>query len=222
MNPFPRISILLVSLALAAGAAACDKKKEGDGGGSASSASSERDKVPEHREGQMYWLGKELGLAAVGYANGASQRTVDDAFKMAATIADVTLETKLEPLPARTGEFAEDGATALHYLLQGPGRTIGEKVNAEMGEAPGAAYELALKLSMLGILYTGDPEDQMADTMAEVFERLSARAKLPPEVLAPLITKLKARAPIPEVMDLAIKAHKDVPAALEATYGKKS
>jgi hypothetical protein len=95
-------------------------------------------------------------------------------------------------------------------------------VDADLGEASGASYELAVKLTMLGILYTDDPSDTMADTLADVLGNLGNQAQLPPDVLQPLIAKMKARAPTDEVMDLAIGLHKSIPAAIAKVHGKPS
>lgn len=209
------VTLALLTTFAVASTTGCDKK---DKAGSQEG----RDKVPETREGQSFMLGQELALAAIGQANGARPATVADSFHNASVMADILLEMTLDPLPRPTGEFAEDGAAILHYLLDGPGRAVGEKVHADFGESSGAAYELAVKLTMLGILYTDDPADTMADSLAEVLGKLGAQAKLPPEVLEPLITKMKARAPTSEVMDLAIGLHKTIPVAIEKVYGKPS
>jgi hypothetical protein len=209
------ITLALLTTFAVASTTGCDKK---DKAGSQEG----RSKVPETREGQSFMLGQEIALAAIGQANGAKPATVSDSFHNASVMADILLEMKLDPLPKPTGDFAEDGAASLHYLLDGPGRAVGEKVHADFGESSGAAYELAVKLTMLGILYTDDPADTMADSLAEVLGRLGTTAKLPPEVLEPLITKMKARAPTSEVMDLAIGLHKTIPVAIEKVYGKPS
>jgi hypothetical protein len=207
------IALALLASFAAASTTGCDKK---DKAGSQEG----RNKIPETREGQSFLLGQELALAAVGQANGAKPATVADSFHKASVMADILLEMKLDPLPAPTGEFASDGADVMHYLLDGPGRAVGAKIHADFGESSGAAYELAVKLTMLALLYIDDPADPMPDTLAEVLGRLGAQAKLPPEVLAPLIAKLKARAPTSEVMDLAIGLHKSIPAAIEKVYGQ--
>lgn len=209
------IALALLATFAAASTTGCDKK---DKAGSREG----RNRVPETREGQSFMLGQELALAAVGQANGAKPSTVADSFHNATVMADILLSMKLDPLPKPTGEFASDGAEMLHYLLDGPGRAVGEKIHADFGESSGAAYELAVKLTMLGILYIDDPADPMPDTLAEVIGKLGAKAKLPPEVLEPLIAKMKARAPTSEVMDLAIGLHKSIPAAIAKVYDKPS
>jgi hypothetical protein len=217
----PARLVLLVVAVLAA--VACSSKKEGDG---KPGTSENRDGmgaktggVPTSREGQMYLLGQKLSQAAM--VNGRAEAgVVARTFKAASTVADITLKTPLEPLPAPTGKGAEDGAAGMQYLLKGQGKALGEKIKTEFGEAAAATYELAVKINMLPSLYIDDPKDTMADTMAEVFGRLATRAKLPPTAMGPLIAKLEARAPMAEVTDMALDLNKSLPIAIAEIYEK--
>ncbi len=220
-----RLVLVLISLLTIA---ACDKKKEGDSASSTGGKAAVAEKgelgaktggVPTSREGQMYLLGQKLSQAAM--VNGrAEAAVVARTFKAASTIADITLKAQLEPLPTPTGKGAEDGAAGMHYLLKGQGTELGKKIKAEFGEAAAATYELAVKVNMLPSLYIDDPKDTMGDTMAEVFGRLATRAKLPDTAMGPLIAKLKARAPMGEVTDMALDLNKSLPVAIAAVYEK--
>ncbi|MBA3392874.1 MAG: hypothetical protein H0T89_09530 [Deltaproteobacteria bacterium] len=222
--------VLMVSLLVAS---ACGKKKE-DGDGKAKTAEragsdgvaakseglgAKSGGVPTSREGQMYLLGQKLAQAAM--VNGrAAPDVVARTFKSANTISDITLKQQLAPLPAVTGNRAEDGAAGMGYLLNGQGKELGAKIKTDFGEASAATYELAVKINMLPMLYIDDPKDTMGDTMAEVFGRLATRANLPETALGPIIAKLKARAPIAEVTDMALDLNKTLPVAIAAVYEK--
>jgi hypothetical protein len=220
------ITVLLVLLAVA-----CSKDKDKDNDKGATSVGASRaggeDKplgakaggVPTSREGQMYLLGQKLSQATM--VNGrAAPDVVARTFKAANTVADITLKTKLQPLPALTGDQAKDGAAGMHYLLKEQGAELGKKIRADFGEASAATYELAVKINMLPSLYIDDPKDKMGDTMAEVFDRLAKRAKLPDTAMGPIIAKLKARAPMNEVTDMALDLNKSLPIVIAGIYEK--
>ena len=203
--------VLLVLFAVACGK---DKDNGGDKGMGAKTGG-----IPTSREGQMYLLGQKLSQAAM--VNGrAAPDLVARTFKAAGTVADITLQTKLSPLPEVTGDRAKDGAAGMHYLLNGQGKELGEKIAADFGETSVAAYELAVKVNMLPMLYIDDPKDKMGDTMAEVFARLATKAKLPDSAMGPIIAKMKARAPMDEVTDMALDLNKSLPVAIAMVYEK--
>jgi hypothetical protein len=212
-------SIVFLVVALLA-ATACSKK-DGDGKTNSSDKGigAKTGGVPSSREGQMYLLGQKLSQAAM--VNGrAEPAVVGRTFKAAETIADITLKTPLVPLPVPTGKGAEDGAAGMHYLLQEQGKALGEKIKTEFGETAVSTYELAVKINMLPSLYIDDPKDSMGDTMADVFGRLATRAKLPDSAIGPLIAKLKARAPMDEVTDMALALNKSLPVVIAGIYEK--
>lgn len=175
--------------------------------------------VPTSREGQMYLLGQKLAQAAM--VNGrAAPDVVARTFKAASTVADITLKTKLAPLPPVSGDKPKDTAAGMHYLLGGQGKELGQQISREFGDASAATYELAVKINMLPMLYIDDPKDKMADTMVGVFERLATSAKLPDSALGPIIAKMKARAPMNEVTDMALDLNKSLPVAIAQIYEK--
>ena len=210
------IMVLLVLLAVACGK---DDKAKSGGGGDDKGIGAKTGGVPTSREGQMYLLGQKLSQAAM--VNGrAAPDVVARTFKAAGTVADITLKTKLAPLPEVTGDRAKDGAAGMHYLLNGQGKELGQQIAADFGEASAATYELAVKINMLPMLYIDDPKDSMGDTMADVFGRLATKAKLPESAMGPIIAKLKARAPMNEVTDMALDLNKSLPVAIATVYEK--
>jgi len=208
------IAVLLASLVCSVGC----KKSHGSDADSKSALGAKHGGTPTSREGQMYMLGMKLAQAAM--VNGRTDDAlVERTFHAASVIADITLKEKLEPLPAATHKSAEDGAAGLHYLLDTEGKKLGREIETQFGSTASATYELALKINMLPTLYIDDPKDKMADTMAEVFTRLGTTTKLDKE-LAPLIAKLKARAPMDAVDDMALDLNKTLPVAIAAIYEK--
>ena len=141
-------------------------------------------------------------------------------FETAGTVARITLSTTLAPLPEVSGDRAKDTAAGMHYLLNGQGKELGTKIATQMGDASVATYELAVKINMLPMLYIDDPKDTMGDTMADVFGRLATKAKLPESALGPIIAKLRARAPMKEVTDMALDLNKSLPLAIAQVYEK--
>jgi hypothetical protein len=209
------ITVLLVLLAVACGK---DKDKD-DGSGDDKPLGAKAGGIPTSREGQMYLLGQKLSQAAM--VNGrAAPDVVARTFKAANTVADITLHTKLQPLPALSGDKAKDGAAGMHYLLKEQGAELGRKISTDFGESSAATYELAIKINMLPMLYIDDPKDTMGDTMAEVFGRLSKRANLPDTAMGPIIAKLKVRAPMNEVTDMALELNKSLPIAIAEVHEK--
>lgn len=198
---------------------ACGSKDDATGKRGDKGVGAEHGGIPTSREGQMYLLGQKLSQAAM--ING---RTTPDvvarAFNAASTIADVTLRTKLAPLPTPTGDGAKDGAAGIDYLLNGPGKELGSKIATDFGATSAATYELAVKINMLPMLYVDDPQDAMGDTMAGVFGRLASAAKLPESAMGPLIAKLQARAPIKDVIDMALALNESLPVAIAKIYEK--
>jgi len=214
---------IVIVLLLSVLAFACGKDKDKDGGGAGGGddkgMGAKTGGIPTSREGQMYMLGQKLSQAAM--VNGrAAPDVVARTFKAASTIADITLKAKLAPLPPVTGDKAGDGASNMHYLLKEQGAELGKQIKADFGEAAAATYELAVKINMLPMLYIDDPKDTMGDTMAEVFGRLATRAKLPESAMGPIIAKLKARAPMNEVTDMALDLNKSLPIAIATIYEK--
>jgi hypothetical protein len=208
------IAVLLASLVCFSGC----KKSHSPEGDSKSELGAKHGGTPTSREGEMYMLGMKLAQAAM--VNGRTDADlVDRTFHAAQVIADITLKEKLEPLPAPTHKSAEDGAAGLHYLLDGEGKTLARAIDTQFGATASATYELALKINMLPTLYVDDPKDTMADTMADVFTRLGHTAKLDKE-LAPLVDKLKARAPMNDVDDTALDLNKLLPVAIATLYEK--
>ena len=208
------IAVLLACLVSVAGC----KKSHGGDADSKSELGAKQGGTPTSREGQMYMLGMKLAQAAM--VNGrVDADVVDRTFHAASVIADITLKVKLEPLPAATHKSATDGAAGLHYLLDGQGKALARDIETQFGPTASATYELALKINMLPTLYIDDPKDTMADTMAEVLTRLGKSTKLDAE-LAPLIGKVKARAPIGDVDDTALALNKSLPVAIATLYEK--
>ena len=174
--------------------------------------------IPTSREGQMYMLGMKLSQAAM--INGRTDADlVDRTFHAASVIADITLKVKINPLPTVTHESAHDTAAGMHYLLDEDGKTLAKEIDKQFGPTAAAAFELGVKINMLPSLYIDDPKDKMGDTLADVLTKLGAETKLDSAV-APLVGKIKARAPMKEVDDLALGMNESLPIAIAMIYEK--
>jgi hypothetical protein len=214
-----RKSWVVLFLLLSMLAFACGKDKDKGRGGSDSKMGAKNGGIPTSGEGQMYLFGQKLAQAAM--VNGrAAPDLVARTFDSAKTMADIFLQTKLSPLPTVSGDRAKDGAEGMHYLLGGQGKELGPMIEEKYGSTGIAAYELAIKVNMLPMLYIDDPADKMADTMIDVFTRLGQKLKLPDTALGPIIAKMKARAPMKEVIDMALDLNKSLPVAIANIYEK--
>jgi hypothetical protein len=199
--------------------AGCKKHDGGDhGAAKTTELGAKNGGIPTSREGQMYMLGMKLSQAAM--INGRTDvDLVQRTFHAASVIADVTLKTKIAPLPAVTHDAASDTAAGMHYLLDEDGKLLAKEIDKQFGPTASASFELAMKINMLPSLYIDDPTDKMGDTMASVLTRLAAETKLDAAV-APLVGKIKARAPMKEVDDLALGMNESLPIAIATIYEK--
>jgi hypothetical protein len=209
----------LVAVLAMAALGACGKKKGSDADQpSESDLGATHGGVPTSREGQMFALGQKLAQAAM--ANGrAESGVVERTFHAAETIADITLHEHLDPLPVPTSDHAKTTAEGLHYVLAGEGKVLGKKIASDFGPTSSATFELGAKLNLLPMLYVDDPKDTMADTMVKTLGELATSAQLQNE-LAPLLTKLKARAPMNEVVDMVFSLDDKLPVAIAERYEK--
>lgn len=203
------IRVLILALLLVT---ACKKKEEAPPLGAKSGG------VPTSREGQMFLLGVKLSQAAL--VNGRTDpAVVDRTFHAASKIAEITLHRNLTPLPPPTGKRANDGAEALHYLLDSEGKAIARQAGQDFGKTAESAFELAIKLNMVTQLYSGDPEDSLAATLATTIARLATEVQVDAE-LAPLLAKMKAHTSSDQITDLVLDLDKTLPLAIAKRYEK--
>ena len=217
---------VVIAIATLAAVGACGKDKKDKGGSSAKAGEDDspglgaaKGGTPTSREGQAFLLGVKVSQAAM--ANGrADADVVGRTFATAETVARIILETQLPPLPKPTGDRAEDGAAGLHYLMDTVGKSIGSKIEAELGADAAATFELAVKMNMLPVLYVGGPDDDMAKTLMEVLQDRAGRTKIPASALEPLITKMKAGAPHDEIVDLVFDLNDSLAVEIGKAYEK--
>src|SRR6476620_314712 len=101
---------------------------------------------------QSWTLGSKLGLAGALQAQGGDQGLIDRQFA-AASAAGSSLGIKLPPLPAASGTRVDRTAVALTYLLRQTGEPIGEILARSYGTEHAATFEVALKSSILLMMY---------------------------------------------------------------------
>jgi hypothetical protein len=214
------VVIAIAALAVVGG---CGKDKGKDKGGSSAKAGeglgAAKGGTPTSREGQAFLLGVKISQAAM--ANGrADADVVGRTYDTANTVSKIILETTLPPLPKPTGDRAEDGAAGLHYLMDTVGKSIGGKIETDLGPEAAATFELAVKMNMLPVLYVGGPDDDMAKTLMEVLQDRAGRTKIPASALEPLVSKMKAGAPHGEIVDLVFDLNDSLAVEIGKAYEK--
>jgi hypothetical protein len=162
------------------------------------------------RQLNIWLMGWKLGLATLGQTRGAAPDVVERMFEESRA-RSAALNVRLPALPEATSDSASDTARAIHYLLNQAGESVGKQLTRLYGPGASALFELAIKSSLALLLYA--PDDDMGQTLAEVIDRSGRQAGLPATIYAPLVKKMRARAPYPEVkamigeLDDRITAH---------------
>jgi hypothetical protein len=162
------------------------------------------------RQLNIWLIGWKLGLATLGQTRGAAPDLVERMFEESRA-RSAALNVRLPALPEATSNSATDTARAIHYLLNEAGESVGKQLTRLYGPGASALFELAIKSSLALLLYA--PDDDMGQTLADVIDRSGRQAGLPATIYAPLVKKMRARAPYPEVkamiggLDDGITAH---------------
>jgi hypothetical protein len=112
-----------------------------------------------------FLLGQRLGMGVLAAAQGV------DTNEIVARAREIAggLGAKVPEPPIFGGDRAENGADAIHYLLDTAGKPVWQQLSKKHGEKVGALFELGLKLQMLRLLH-GDAE--MAAGLVESCRRL--------------------------------------------------
>ncbi|MCC6747697.1 MAG: hypothetical protein IT371_08575 [Deltaproteobacteria bacterium] len=158
-----------------------------------------------------YSLGRNLGLAAVGHAQGAPEGAVTNIFKKAEILAKA-LGTSVPPLPPKTGVRAKDSAAVLRYLLKQAGAPIHGHLKAAHGAKAAALFELANKANLLAMIYV--PGDSLGVSASKGIANAATKAGVPAALWTSLVVKVQTKAPYPQVKDAVFALHKAVEAHL--------
>jgi hypothetical protein len=100
-----------------------------------------------------------------------------------------------------------EGKRAMEYLL-GQGQVIGPHLATTFGDDHNALFEAALKSNILLVRY--QPGAPIAKLLAAGISQASERAKLPPELVEPVLKLVEAGAPVKEVRDAVFDLHAHV------------
>ncbi|MGE3637643.1 MAG: hypothetical protein AB7G28_03735 [Pirellulales bacterium] len=153
-------------------------------------------------------LGSTLSLAALANDRAASADKVTGWFDTARQQA-AALGTKVADLPPRPAadQIDMEGKRAMEYLFD-QGKVIGPYLGATFGDDHNALFELALKSNILLVRY--QPDAPIGKLLAAALSQASERAKLPPELVRPVLAAVEANAPVKEVRDAVFDMHANV------------
>lgn len=150
-------------------------------------------------------LGNKLSLAGVLYE--AQGITHDESLSVAKPLA-IMFGAEVPAFPAKTGNASSDGAAILAYLLNGPGKKIGEKIREKHDQDHSDLYEMALKSNILLMLY--GPGDSLGKATAKSITKAGERSKLPKPCWQGLIVKIDIEAPYDDVKEEIFDMQKNV------------
>lgn len=146
------------------------------------------------------WLaGEKVSFAVLGRLYGADAAAVDRLFKEARGRAAV-FNVQLPSLPDVYSKKPSDMARALHYLMNEVGGQVSDDIRSRLGERYAAMFELAVKSSIALVMYGPETgEGDLTPALVSAIERTATTARLPPDTWRPLLQKMNARRPYPEI-----------------------
>lgn len=153
-------------------------------------------------------LGSTLSLAALANDRAASEDKVTRWFNTARQQAEV-LGTTVADLPPRPADDRVDmeGTRAMEYLFS-QGQVIGPHLAQSLGDDHNALFEVALKSNILLVRY--QPDAPVSKLLSAAISQASERAKLPPELVQPVLQAVEAQAPVKNVRDAVFDMHERV------------
>jgi len=153
---------------------------------------------------QAWAVGEKLSKAALEYARGAKQSTVNDMLADARALAG-SMSVTIEPFPAKSPELS---ARLRDYLLRGGDWRIAAQLEKNFSHSHAALYEVAVMANLL--LLANSNQDSL---VAEIVKR-SREAELPAAIWQPA-ADLAAQGRSGEVLERAVKKmHNDAIAFL--------
>lgn len=164
---------------------------------------------PARSTRRVAWsLGSNLSIAALANDRGAPADRVAAWYDTARQQAKL-FEVELAPLPPRPAANAIDpqSTRAMDYLFA-EGQTIGGELATQCGDDHAALFELALKSNLLLVRY--EPGAPIVKSLSAAVSPAAERAKLPPELCAPLLKLLSESAPAKTVREAVFQLHDEV------------
>jgi hypothetical protein len=150
-------------------------------------------------------VGDNLSLAALLYARGAKQDTIDGLLAKCNAFAK-DLGVTVKPFPPRGKTDTATMADVIHYLIKGEGWAIGTALVNRYDKGHGLLFEVAVKSNLLMLLHQPGDDSGIGNIVKSRCEEL----KLPPQLWMPLVQSIAAKKPFDEVREAVFKMHKDV------------
>jgi len=152
-------------------------------------------------------LGSRISLAALGYAEGASQDVVNNMIDSVRPAAQI-FGSDIPPLPTKTGRWAEDSAAVLHYLLDTVGETFGSRIKAQYPGKPVLLFEIAIKSNILLLMY--GPGDSTSTAIVDVIRDRAPGAGVPQELWWPVVSRVEEGASYEQVKEAVVQMHRGI------------
>jgi hypothetical protein len=161
-------------------------------------------------------LGSKLSLAALAHDRGLVPEDVAKWLQEARAAAE-SLGTSFTDLPLPESQREASSPTVHDYLAQ-QGQQIWRDLNTSFGPEHAALFEIAVKSNVLLVLY--QPESTAAELLANSIQQAGPLAKLPPELLQPLLDSLTKHAPAAEVRNTVRRLHTEVEKHFSSSVGQ--
>lgn len=145
---------------------------------------------PVNLRGKVFALGERIGFAATRRTITGSSPQIDAAFSEAKSLAGA-FDLTLPDLPELKGSRPENGAAALHYVLDETDAAFAPKISAKAGKDAAGLFELGIKSQLLRMLYIGDKKDDLVDSIVGGMKGNAGLGKLPPDLASPLFAKIE-------------------------------
>jgi hypothetical protein len=167
--------------------------------------------VPTNTRRKAWLLGSKLSLAALANDRGVAAGDVPVWFGDARAAAE-SLQTHIDELPARPSSDGQPASREVLAYLLDHGKQVGRDLAASYGPDHAALFEVAVKSSLLLVLYR--PGSSVVEHISAAITNAAPRAGLPPELWRPLLDTLAGGAAPADVRAAVRKLHADVDAYL--------
>ncbi len=156
-------------------------------------------------------LGDRLSLAALLYAKGGQDRSVDQFLSSIKPLAQA-MDIAIAPFPPRAATVIDTYTNAIHYLIEGGGAETGRALSRKFGKEAGLLYEVAVKSNLLLLLY--EPGDDQG--IGGVIKSRMSEAGLPESLWMGVVNAIDNKASEAELKDAVLKMHEEVASYLAA------
>lgn len=138
------------------------------------------------RRAATWRFSRSLSMLAILRAEKAPKKILDSMQRDVDKLGKA-LRLKVPEMPKLTGDRIKDLAHALGYLLRTAGPSIGRKLRSYGTEHP-AIFELAVKSSILAVLYIGKPNDKIVAAAREAVKVSGKRTGIPSRLWNPMVS----------------------------------